>query len=81
MNGLMLLRVFIAGTLVFLSLNLQGCCGGGGGSKVKTESKSINTTLGTELKDLKDAYDQGIITEKQYKEAKEKLLKERGKSE
>ena len=80
MNGFKLLKVFIAGILVFLSINLAGCCGGGS-TKVKTENKSINTTLGNELRDLKAAYDEGIITEKQYKEAKEKLMKERTEGE
>lgn len=71
-------RLFLAITFVTAAVGLWGCCGG---SDVKTENKNISTTLGSELKDLNDAYEQGIITEKQYKEAKDKLLKQRTKSE
>ncbi len=66
--------------LAFLPFAVGGCCGGGG-SKVQTKSTNISTTLGQELTDLQTAYDQGIISEKQYREAKEKLLKERGKAQ
>lgn len=75
-----ILRVFMAGLVIALATGIGGCCGGGG-SDVKTENKNITTTLGTELQDLKDAYDRGIISEKEYKEAKEKILKQRTKSE
>jgi hypothetical protein len=33
--------------------------------------------LGQELKDLEEAYQKGIITEKEYGQAKEKLIKQR----
>jgi len=33
--------------------------------------------LGQELKDLDEAYQKRMITEKQYKEAKEKLIEQR----
>jgi hypothetical protein len=82
MNGFRLLRVFIVTTLVVLSISLAGCCIGGigGGKKeVRTESQNISTTLGDELRDLKAAYDEGIITEKQYQESKERIMKQRAK--
>jgi hypothetical protein len=40
---------------------------------------SYSATLGQELKDLEEVYQKGIITEKQYKEAKEKLIEQRTK--
>ncbi len=48
-----------------------------GGAKVKTQPCS--TTFGQELKDLEEAYQKGIITERQYKDAKEKLIEQRTK--
>jgi hypothetical protein len=42
---------------------------------------TTTTTLGDELKDLKDAYDKGIITEKEYNAAKEKIIKQRTATE
>jgi len=59
--------------LVVLAFGPVGC--GGGGAKLQSESYS--TTLGQELKDLKDAYEKGIITEKQYETTKEKLIEQR----
>ena len=56
-------------------LGLGGC--GGGGADVHSEQETYTTTLGQELKDLEDAYKKGILTEKQYKDAKEKLIKQR----
>jgi len=70
-------RAFLVGLVITLAVNLGGCCSGG--SEVKTETKNISTTLGGELKDLRDAYDQGIISEKEYNAAREKLLKQRTK--
>ena len=68
---LLKLGVFII--MIILALGLAAC--GGGGADVKTQSYS--TTLGQELKDLDEAYNKGIITEKQYKNAKDKLIEQR----
>jgi hypothetical protein len=62
--------------VIVLGLGFVGCRGGG---KAKVESTTTTTTLGQELMDLQKAYEQGIITEKQYKDAKEKLIKQRTK--
>ncbi len=59
--------------MLFGALGFSACRGGG--ADVKTQSYS--TTLGQELKDLEEAYNKGIITEKQYKNAKEKLIEKR----
>jgi len=70
-----LLRIWAVMIVMVMALGVAGC--GGGGAEVKTQSYS--TTLGQELKDLEEAYQKGIITEKQYKEAKEKLIEQRTK--
>ena len=70
-----LLRMWAAVMVVIMALGLAGC--GGGGAELKSDS--YTTTLGQELKDLEEAYQKGIITEKQYKEAKEKLIEKRTK--
>ncbi len=67
-----LLRIWaVVIMMVIMPLGLVGC--GGGGAEVRTHT----TTLGQELKDLEEAYQKGIITEKQYKNAKEKLIEQR----
>ena len=70
-----LLKIWAVVMVMILVLGLVGC--GGGGAQVKSDS--YTTTLGQELKDLEEAYQKGIITEKQYKEAKEKLIEQRTK--
>ncbi|KKO19219.1 MAG: hypothetical protein DCC43_09535 [Candidatus Brocadia sp.] len=55
--------------------HLIGC--GGGGAEIK--QTTTNTSLGQELQDLDTAYQKKIITEKEYKNAKEKLLKKYAK--
>jgi hypothetical protein len=49
---------------------LPGC--GGGGATLQT---SGNKTLGQELIDLNQAYQKGLITEKEYNRTKERLIK------
>jgi len=70
-----LLRIGSVVLMIVMALGLAGC--GGGGAEIKTQSYS--TTLGQELKDLEEAYQKGIITEKQYNQAKEKLIEQRTK--
>lgn len=70
---LRMLKFWAFAVMILAVLSLAAC--GGGGADVKTQSYS--TTLGQELKDLDDAYNKGIITEKQYKNAKEKLIEQR----
>jgi len=66
MNFLRVVTVFI---FLTLGVGFVGC--GGGGADIK----STNTTVGQELMDLEKAYKDGIITEKEYKNTKEKILK------
>ena len=68
-----LVKILAFLVVIVMSLTLFAC--GGGGAEVK--SQSYATTLGQELKDLEDAYQKGIITEKQYKRSKEKLIEQR----
>ena len=57
------------------TVSIIGC--GGGGANVRQDTYS--TTLGQELQDLDEAYKTGIITEKEYNQAKNKLIKQRTK--
>jgi uncharacterized membrane protein len=70
-----LLRVCVIVMVIVLGVGFAGCRGG----KAKVEATATTTTLGQELMDLQKAYEQGIITEKEYKEAKERIIKERTK--
>jgi hypothetical protein len=53
---------------------LSGCSFGGGD---ETTIQTKTTTTGQELQDLKAAYDKGIISEREYNQQREKLLKGR----
>ena len=67
--GLMVLSVaFTMGSA------LVGCRGG---TQMKQSTINYSTTLGQELQDLDAAYQKGLLTEKEYKEAKEKLIEQR----
>ena len=64
--GALLLVVFLATSLI-----LAGC----GGKKSSATVEANTTTLGQELIDLQQAYEKGIITEKQYNDLKKKAIK------
>jgi hypothetical protein len=74
------LRALFLSMMIMCAAALNGCCTGGPDVKAETKATTTTTTLGTELKDLKDAYDQGIISEREYNEAKKKLLEQRTKN-
>jgi uncharacterized membrane protein len=69
-------RVCVIVMVIVLGIGFAGCRGGG---KAKVESTTTTTTLGQELMDLQKAYEKGIITEKEYKQSKERIIKERTK--
>ena len=61
-----------------LLLTLGGCCCGGNGETKTTviEKQPVSTApLGDELIKLKEARDKGALSEKEYEDAKAKLLK------
>lgn len=55
---------------VALGLMVSGC-----GSSHKESITQTNQTLGKELQDLQASYEKGIITEKQYEDAKKRLIR------
>jgi len=63
---IILIAIFLAG----MSFTLSGCGGG-----PKTNVSAQTTTLGQELVDLQQAYEKGIITEKEYNDLKKKVMK------
>ena len=69
-----LFRICALAFIVFISVNFMAC---GGGTKTDVVTETSTTTLGQELQDLDKAYKDGIITEKEYKKAKEKLIKKK----
>ena len=62
------LRLILLAGLIALAPAFIGC---GGGAAVETRS----TTKGQELMDLEKAYEEGIITEKEYNKQKKQILK------
>ncbi len=61
--------------VALLLLSLTGC--GGSDTEVKTTT-TTTTTMGQELIDLDESYKRGIISESEYKNAKEKIMKRYG---
>jgi len=69
------LRVCVIATMIVLAVSFAGC---GRRAKVNvTTPPSSEQTLGRELLDLQEAYEKGVITEKEYKDQKKKLLKQK----
>ncbi len=56
--------------LMLFVLSLTAC--GGGGTDIQTTTTT--TTMGQELMDLDESYKKGILTEKEYKNAKENIM-------
>ena len=64
--------ILIIAAFVILSVGLTTGCG----SRKETATvETTNTTLGQELVDLQQAYEKGIITEKEYKDLKKQAMK------
>ena len=65
-------------TVGALALTLAGCCCGGDSKETTViEKQPVSTApLGEELIKLKEAHEKGAITDKEYVDAKKRLLKE-----
>jgi ABC-type glycerol-3-phosphate transport system substrate-binding protein len=61
--------VSLLAALMVATAMVSGC--GGGGASVQAST----TTMGQELSDLKKAYDEGIISKKEYDKSRERILK------
>jgi uncharacterized membrane protein len=64
----MLKKTVIGASALVLALGLTAC----GGS---TTTVKQTETQGQQLMDLKEAYDKGVITEKEYESTKKNILK------
>ena len=73
-KSMKLFRICALVLIVLVSVNFVAC---GGGTKTDVKTETSTTTLGQELLDLDKAYKDGIITEKEYEKAKEKLIKKK----
>lgn len=72
MRAMMSKAAALAMTLVLaLAMGLAAGCGA---SSSKTVQETRTTTKGQELLDLKKAYDQGVISEKEYEKSKKKIM-------
>ena len=69
-----LVRILTLVLIVLMSVSFMAC---GGGTKTDVVTETSTTTLGQELQDLDKAYKDGIISEKEYEKAKEKLIKKK----
>lgn len=59
------------GIAMLTSMLLMIGCGGGG---ARSNQSITSTTRGQELLDLKRAYDQGVISQREYNDQKERIL-------
>ena len=66
------LGILVIAALVVLSVGLTAGCGG---RKTTANVQTTTTTLGQELVDLQQAYEKGIISEKEYNDLKKKAMK------
>jgi len=57
-----------------LAAGLTGCAWSIGDKEGAGDAKHVQPTKGAELSDLKRAYDQGAITEQEYKDQKQRIL-------
>ena len=64
------LFVFFVALIIAVTIGLTGC-----GRKQTTTVETTNTTLGQELIDLQQAYEKGIISEKEYNNLKKQAMK------
>lgn len=60
-------KTILGATVIALALSLTAC-----GSSTTVQQVD---TQGQQLLDLKEAYDKGVITEKEYNSTKKKILK------
>jgi hypothetical protein len=66
-------RLVAAATLSLLIAILAGCWGGG--ADVRNSNSNRSTTVGQELIDLQKAYDQGLISEREYERTRKRILR------
>jgi uncharacterized membrane protein len=66
---IMMKKTVLSAAVFALILTLSGC----GGSDTKTTVHS-KETQGKQLLDLKEAYDKGVISEKEYENTKDDIL-------
>ena len=68
-------KICVLIVIIMVCLNFAAC--GGGKTKVESGPSTVTTTLGQELMDLDKAYKDGIITQKEYDKAKQRLIEQR----
>jgi len=66
------------GLLLVLLVVLNGCCCGGSDTETKIIEKQpvSSAPLGEELIKLQEAHDKGALSDKEYEDARERLLKQ-----